>query len=88
MQMPSLNSEQLLGLIRFGARTRRSLAGTCLTRPAYRFGADAVLKSEGADLTDADIDTLIQRGETKTSELAKKLQADCQHSLATTMSAV
>ena len=47
-----------------------------------RFGADAVLKAEGESLTDADIETLLQRGEAKTAELAQKLSADCQHSLA------
>ena len=47
-----------------------------------RFGADVVIKSEGASLTDADIEVLITQGETRTKELAAKLQADAQHSLA------
>ena len=47
-----------------------------------RFGADAVLKMEGATLTDEDIDGLLQRGKEKTALMAAKLKADCQHSLA------
>ena len=47
-----------------------------------RFGADAVLKTEGASLTDEDIDVLLARGKEKTEAMAAKLRADCQHSLA------
>ena len=45
-----------------------------------RFGADAVIKSAGVALTDADIDVLSCQGETRTKELAARLQADVQHS--------
>ena len=44
--------------------------------------ADAVLQSNGQSLTDADIDSLLQRGQQKTEEMAARLRADCQHSLA------
>ena len=48
-----------------------------------RFGADNVLKAEGGkSLTDEDIELLLSRGKEKTEEMAKRLQADCQHSLA------
>lgn len=47
-----------------------------------RFGADAVLKMEGATLTEEDIDGLLQRGKERTAAMAAKLKADCQHSLA------
>ena len=47
-----------------------------------KFGADVVLKSDGATLTDEDVDRLISQGQTRTQELAAKIRADCQHSLA------
>lgn len=47
-----------------------------------RFGADAVLKMEGATLTEEDIDELLKRGKERTAQKAAKLKADCQHSLA------
>ena len=47
-----------------------------------RFGADNILKTSGASLTDEDIESLLTRGRQKTEERAAKLQADCQHSLA------
>ena len=47
-----------------------------------RFGADNILKSKGKALTDEDIDVLMARGKERTEEMKKKLQADCQHSLA------
>lgn len=47
-----------------------------------RFGADNILKSAGASLTDEDIESLLTRGRQKTKEMAARLQADCQHSLA------
>lgn len=46
-----------------------------------KFGADAVLKSSGASVTDADIDVLLTQGEARTAEMAAKLKTDCQHSL-------
>jgi len=46
-----------------------------------RFGAEIILKSDGAAITDADIDALIKRGGEKATELQAKIQADCQHSL-------
>ena len=46
-----------------------------------KFGADAVLKSNGASLTDADIDELLTQGEARTAEMAAKLKTDCQMSL-------
>ena len=46
-----------------------------------KFGADAVLKSNGASLTDADIDVLLTQGEARTAEMAAKLKTDCQMSL-------
>ena len=48
-----------------------------------RFGADNILKTAGgASLTDEDIESLLSRGKKKTKEMAARLQADCQHSLA------
>ena len=47
-----------------------------------RFGADNILKTAGASLTDGDIESLLTRGKQKTEEMAARLQADCQHSLA------
>uniref|UniRef100_A0A6S9VAX5 Uncharacterized protein n=1 Tax=Chrysotila carterae TaxID=13221 RepID=A0A6S9VAX5_CHRCT len=47
-----------------------------------RFGADVVLKSGGTELTDAQVDELISKGQMRTKELADKILADCQHTLA------
>lgn len=47
-----------------------------------KFGADEIMKSGGADITDEDIDILLQKGEAKTEEQKKKYQTDVQHNLA------
>ena len=47
-----------------------------------KFGADAILSSQGGDYTDEDIDTLLARGEEKTEEIKGKLQTEVQHTLA------
>ena len=41
---------------------------------AVRFGADAVFRSEESTITDEDIDVILERGKTKTKELAEKMQ--------------
>ena len=46
-----------------------------------KFGADAVLKSSGAALTDMDIEQLLTQGEARTAEMAAKLKTDCQQTL-------
>jgi hypothetical protein len=47
-----------------------------------KFGADIVLKSDGAAITDADIDMLIRKGNQRASEIDARIKADCKHSLA------
>lgn len=46
-----------------------------------KFGADAIFKSEGATVTDEDIDLILQKGEAKTEEDKKRYQDDAQHNL-------
>ena len=46
-----------------------------------KFGADAVLKSSGAALTDMDIEQLLTQGAARTAEMAAKLKTDCQQTL-------
>jgi len=41
---------------------------------AVKFGADQVFRSTESDITDADIDAIMARGEEKTKELMEKLQ--------------
>ena len=41
---------------------------------AVRFGADAVFRSEESTITDEDIDVILERGKTKTKELAEKIK--------------
>ena len=43
-------------------------------KSAIRYGADTVFRSEGATITEDDIDAIIARGETKTEELNDKLK--------------
>ena len=47
-----------------------------------RFGAEQMFKSRVDEVTDEDIDILLQRGEAKTSSLTSKMQKGCQMSLA------
>lgn len=47
-----------------------------------KFGADIILKSDGAAITDADIDALIRKGNQRASEIDARIKADCKHSLA------
>ena len=47
-----------------------------------KFGADVILKSDGAAITDADIDALIKKGTQRANELDARIKADCKHTLA------
>jgi SWI/SNF-related matrix-associated actin-dependent regulator of chromatin subfamily A member 5 len=47
-----------------------------------KFGAEAVFSSEGATVTDEDIDLILQKGEKRTDEHTSKLKHDVQHNLA------
>lgn len=47
-----------------------------------RFGAEEVFKSRGADVSDADIDQLLQDGEERLDSLAGEMKQSCQQSLA------
>eukprot|EP00698_Gefionella_okellyi_P005427 TRINITY_DN14974_c0_g1_i1.p1 TRINITY_DN14974_c0_g1~~TRINITY_DN14974_c0_g1_i1.p1 ORF type:complete len:1108 (-),score=308.38 TRINITY_DN14974_c0_g1_i1:24-3347(-) len=44
-------------------------------RAMIRFGADQVIRAQTDDLTEADIDAILSRGEAKTQELSDKLKA-------------
>eukprot|EP00924_Labyrinthula_sp_SR-Ha-C_P000515 augustus_masked-scaffold_27-processed-gene-1.2-mRNA-1 protein AED:0.03 eAED:0.03 QI:0/-1/0/1/-1/1/1/0/1102 len=49
-----------------------------------KFGADAIFKSEGATITDEDIDVILSKGENRTEkdkENFEKFQTDVQHNL-------
>uniref|UniRef100_A0A7S3VCZ0 Chromatin-remodeling complex ATPase chain n=1 Tax=Chaetoceros debilis TaxID=122233 RepID=A0A7S3VCZ0_9STRA len=41
---------------------------------AVRFGADTVFRSEESTITDEDIDVILERGKSKTKEMAEKIQ--------------
>lgn len=47
-----------------------------------RFGAEEIFKSRGQEITDADIDQLLNEGETKLNELTNSIKASTQVSLA------
>lgn len=47
-----------------------------------KFGAEAVFSSNGATITDEDIDLILEKGEKRTDEKASKLKHDVQHNLA------
>merc|ERR1711965_912249 len=47
-----------------------------------KFGANEIMKSGGATITDEDIDILLKKGEAKTAAQKEKFQEDVQHNLA------
>lgn len=46
-----------------------------------KFGADAIFKSQGATVTDEDIDIILAKGENRTVKDKDKFQTDVQHNL-------
>lgn len=46
-----------------------------------KFGADAIFKSQGATITDEDIDIILSKGEQRTENDKDKFQTDVQHNL-------
>jgi SWI/SNF-related matrix-associated actin-dependent regulator of chromatin subfamily A member 5 len=47
-----------------------------------RFGADEIINTKGAMMTDEDIDALLSKGEERTKEMSAKISEHMQHNLA------
>lgn len=43
---------------------------------AVRFGADVIFRSKDAQITDEDIDLILERGRKRTAEMTEKLQVE------------
>ena len=62
-------------------QTNKALSKTELMT-MVKFGAEAIFKSNGARVTDEDIDIILERSTKKTEEQMEKFKTDVQHNLA------